>query len=536
MSLTKVTFSMISGAPINVQDYGASPSASAATNVAALQAALTDLVISKGVLTIPAGIYTINAKLALTSAEGFAIEAAGAVIKAEDAMTVGSGTQLLHLTGCTDFSITGLVFDGNRANRLPIETTSHLLEFTDCQRFTLKDVKADNATTDGMYFNASNAADSATFCRDFVLENCGADNAYRNGVSVINGLDFSFIGGAFTNANGAAPMAGVDVESNAGAANPSNRSIKFNGTRFEGNAGYGLQLSSEQVPDHAVVSGCYFADNDLGGVITGLHLSVDNCLFENFTAAGAYGVKISAISTALAVVTNSIFRDFTTGVGCIDDGSASQGMTVSGCYFENTSSAFSPSGVYCYASNNTIINASDVSISISTGCTATIVNNYIEAATKRGIFSSADNGIITGNRVVDVASVVGAYIQIDGAGSVITHNYCSATVAAATTVGIRASHTSKEIAFNTCTNLHTTEPYSIQDTQSATSAFIGYNTGGTTNAPRTAKFSLAAPTYTTGGRPAATIVPISATIYDTTLSKPLWSDGTVWRDAAGTAV
>jgi len=27
-----------------------------------------------------------------------------------------------------------------------------------------------------------------------------------------------------------------------------------------------------------------------------------------------------------------------------------------------------------------------------------------------------------------------------------------------------------------------------------------------------------------------------AMIYDTTLNKPIWSDGAVWRDAAGTAV
>jgi hypothetical protein len=38
----------------------------------------------------------------------------------------------------------------------------------------------------------------------------------------------------------------------------------------------------------------------------------------------------------------------------------------------------------------------------------------------------------------------------------------------------------------------------------------------------------------TGGRPSA--APTGTPFYDTTLSKPIWADGTVWRDAAGTAV
>lgn len=44
------------------------------------------------------------------------------------------------------------------------------------------------------------------------------------------------------------------------------------------------------------------------------------------------------------------------------------------------------------------------------------------------------------------------------------------------------------------------------------------------------------PTYTTVARPSAVTVGVGAAIYDTTISKPVFSDGAVWRDAAGTAV
>jgi hypothetical protein len=40
----------------------------------------------------------------------------------------------------------------------------------------------------------------------------------------------------------------------------------------------------------------------------------------------------------------------------------------------------------------------------------------------------------------------------------------------------------------------------------------------------------------TGSRPTAASAGVGAMIYDTTLSKPIWSNGTVWKDAAGTTV
>lgn len=44
------------------------------------------------------------------------------------------------------------------------------------------------------------------------------------------------------------------------------------------------------------------------------------------------------------------------------------------------------------------------------------------------------------------------------------------------------------------------------------------------------------PTYPTAGRPSAATLGAGAFFYDTTLSKPMWSNGTVWKDAAGTTV
>lgn len=72
----------------------------------------------------------------------------------------------------------------------------------------------------------------------------------------------------------------------------------------------------------------------------------------------------------------------------------------------------------------------------------------------------------------------------------------------------------------------------------APNADATYDLGGNGVRWRNAWFSsyVKLGTSTTAGRPSASTAGAGATMYDTTLSKPIFSDGTVWRDAAGTAV
>ena len=72
MSLTKVSYSMITGSTVNVLDYGASPGASSAVNGAAFEAALIYLQnnigtyqLGGGILTVPEGIYAIDRSLTI---------------------------------------------------------------------------------------------------------------------------------------------------------------------------------------------------------------------------------------------------------------------------------------------------------------------------------------------------------------------------------------------------------------------------------------------------------------------------------------
>ena len=67
MSLTKVTYSMISGAPINVLDYGADPSG-VADSTQAIQAAIdaAQALTNSPTISIPAGEYKITDTLTIT--------------------------------------------------------------------------------------------------------------------------------------------------------------------------------------------------------------------------------------------------------------------------------------------------------------------------------------------------------------------------------------------------------------------------------------------------------------------------------------
>jgi len=73
----------------------------------------------------------------------------------------------------------------------------------------------------------------------------------------------------------------------------------------------------------------------------------------------------------------------------------------------------------------------------------------------------------------------------------------------------------------------------VRDANTGYSATATFSSGGLALA---ATGTLKSGLNVTGSRPSASSAGAGARFYDTTLSKPIWSDGTVWRDAMGTAV
>lgn len=101
MALTKVTYSMIDGAVLNVLDYGAIGDGSA-DDTAAIQSAINALT-SNATIYFPVGTYNVTNNLAITSKSNFNIVMDGVVVPN---LNLSPSTNILFtLTNCTNFYI-----------------------------------------------------------------------------------------------------------------------------------------------------------------------------------------------------------------------------------------------------------------------------------------------------------------------------------------------------------------------------------------------------------------------------------------------
>lgn len=477
--------------------------------------------------------YIINEQIEIASKTNFAIYGNGATIKAKDGMTVGSGTRLLYLTDCTDFSFENLILDGNRTNRTPAETTSHLFNLQNCKRWKLDSVSANNGTTDGFYIGPGDKADRATYCEDWTMLNCFADNNYRQGASIINAENGQVVGGAYTNTNGISPSAGIDVEADVGTATPSNRGITFTNVECSGNDGFGLTTSSRGTPYGIVAQGCRFSNNDLGGASAGCDMTFLGCTFDTMSVSGAKALLVQTVATAYVDAIGCYFQDIVSpAAATVDDGGASGLLRVVNCRFLNCV-ANTPSSKNVVFANNLMTSCPGIGIN-SSGANARLHGNTILGAVGRGILSAGVGDIITDNIVKDVTSVSGGYIQTTGAGVIVRGNYCEATTPATSTPAMQIASTAYVVEENVAVGLHSTEPYVISG--GFTGMVFRNNVGGTANDVRTSRTPVGLPKYSTASRPAANSSAIGGCYFDVTLNKPAWSDGTNWRDAAGTIV
>lgn len=121
MSLTKVTYSMIQGAPFNVLDYGADPTG-VSNSATAIQAAITAAAVSGGAVYLPSGAYLMSAGVTVPSnvsiyGDGLTSELRrNTNVAAFDFITIQDGAA--HI-GLYDFLIDGVtkLDNGTAANR-----------------------------------------------------------------------------------------------------------------------------------------------------------------------------------------------------------------------------------------------------------------------------------------------------------------------------------------------------------------------------------------------------------------------------------
>ncbi len=107
MALTKVSYSMITGAEANILDFGAVNNADSTT---AIQAALTSLAVSGGTVYAPAGTYLVTTQLTVPS----------------NVAVVGEGIGITKFSATSAMTASQAVFYGNGSNTMRFENFSIL--------------------------------------------------------------------------------------------------------------------------------------------------------------------------------------------------------------------------------------------------------------------------------------------------------------------------------------------------------------------------------------------------------------------------
>jgi len=199
MSLTKVTYSMIDGAPINVKDYGALPSATSAVNTLAIQAALTAALATKNAVVFDTGTYlhdglTYTGSDLILIGKNTVLEYTGST----DAIVVSSANN----TNASNLSVTGLTFKNGRScfkvagtgtgiysninisncvfDTADNNTTNLWLE--QCSDTIITNNKVYNAFDVGIYYAFSNNA----IISNNILANCAGSAAISVGYDNLN--------------------------------------------------------------------------------------------------------------------------------------------------------------------------------------------------------------------------------------------------------------------------------------------------------------------------------------------------------------
>jgi parallel beta-helix repeat protein len=199
MSLTKVSYSMIDGAPINVKDYGALPSASSAVNTLAIQAALTAALATKNAVVFEAGTYQHdgltyvgsdliligkNSVLEYTgSTDAFVVSSANNTNASNltvSNLTFKNGRSCFKVAGTgtgiySNINISDCIFDTADNN-----TTNLWLE--QCSETLITNNKVYNALDVGIYYSFSNNA----IISNNLLVNCAGSAAISVGYENLN--------------------------------------------------------------------------------------------------------------------------------------------------------------------------------------------------------------------------------------------------------------------------------------------------------------------------------------------------------------
>lgn len=350
MSLTKASYSMISGAPINVIDYGAKGDGTTNDTVAFQNACAAINATGGGKLIIPAGTYIVGLQnfagatgkgysyqaqdiIAITNcANPVIVEGNGAILKIATGLKYGSFNPVtgasyattppftnadyaasvgvvINLSGNTNVAIKDLEIDGN-VSGLSLGgqwgDTGYQLNAigVGCnlnKQVTLENIYTHHNGEDGVYIDWNTGITSSTTqLYPHVLINVKSQYNGRQGMSWVGGNSLTAIGCdfSFTGKNGyvsSSPAAGLDIEPDTG--------LCINGSfincRFYDNTGVGALTANSNVNNIS-----YLDCNFIG---TTQYSIWPNSQKHKFTNCNIVGAAINVYGNANLTLTTQFF-------------------------------------------------------------------------------------------------------------------------------------------------------------------------------------------------------------------------------------
>lgn len=491
----------------------------------ALNTLLTSAAAAGREVSLTPGSTVLCSTVTITPPSGTRLNLNGATIKSA---LPGVNDRLITITGKSNVKIYGGTLDGNKASFAPVTEFRHNIHITNSSAITVRDVLTKNAKGDGVFVGDGISG----FSSDIVLDRVTADGNHRQGLSIATVKGFAALACRFVNTSGTSPQCGVDIEPDADT-EPVER-VRFVGCEFSGNAGSGVQVSCRVTPtvrqEGIDFVGCTIHDNMQEGVIlvcgrkvrfTGGEITGNSNHGVWFSSAAGTMDDVSFTSVA---ITKNAKQGILTDVGF-------NRLAIIGCTVTENGQTVASIGI-------------DLGTAVASVGARIVGTTSGGAPQTYGLRTNANLSQLTlvGNSYA--GNTTGAVSLGDAIATRVRMDQTGFDSAAA--VGFAAKVTYTQAYGNTALGLRYTG--NTVDTLAArTDGALTWSSG--TAAQDTILSRLAAGvlglgvgqafrsgTTTTAARPTASSVGAGSQMYDTTLSKPICSDGTVWRDAAGTAV
>lgn len=291
MALTKVSYSMIQGAYVNVEDFGASSGASAATNTAAFIAALNAAKSNStgigqngnpaGTVFVPRGRYQLNPDEIIIPNW---VNLRGAGKSATMLVAATAGTALIRMGTAADptyrTSISGLTIYGAGLNITGLQIYASY--------WMMYDVEVSNCNYNGIYLYSSFTGKAYNTYVSLCATSPGYAGIYMTGVSTGAGAnDINFYGGSLQECYDS-----VRIQNGNG--------IWFDGVSVQSSSRHAFVIdASSFVVSGVSIKNCYFEGNCktvAGSIVSGGDLTY--LTFENNYLAGPGAFQVCTIRGA----------------------------------------------------------------------------------------------------------------------------------------------------------------------------------------------------------------------------------------------